>query len=290
MPDHGNQTIRRRRLAVELRRLREQAGLTGDEAADRLGWSASKISRIETYRIGVKPADLRRLLDLYQVDASRRDELQAFAREPTRASRLETVAAGLPADYADYLSAEQEARSIWNWDPVVIPGLFQTEAYATAIHFAYQSMFRIPPGDAERRIEIRRMRQNLLTREDPPELVVVIDESVVHRRYGSKSIMHGQLLHLIELSDLPNVQIYVLPLGADHAVTTGAFSYMQFPQVHEVPLRDGVTVEHLTGSYYLEHEDQTFRYRITFDWLMSHSVSLQESTSIITRAAAGIRT
>ncbi len=94
----------------------------------------------------MKPADLRRLLDLYQVDATHREELQAFARESTRASRLETAAAGMPTDYADYLSAEQEARAIWNWDPLVVPGLLQTDAYAGAVMAGYQDHVPAPAG------------------------------------------------------------------------------------------------------------------------------------------------
>lgn len=185
--DRASQTIRRRRLAAELLRLRERARLTGDEAAERLGWSGSKISRIETHRIGVKPADLSKLLDLYQVDLSHREELTRFARESSRAGSLESAVAGLPVDYADYLSAENEAHSIWIWDPVVVPGLLQTEAYARAVMASYQSMYGTSSGQAERRIELRRLRQQLLTRDPPVNLSVVIDESVLHRRFGPQS-------------------------------------------------------------------------------------------------------
>jgi transcriptional regulator with XRE-family HTH domain len=283
--DRASQTIRRRRLAAELRRLREHAGLTGDEAAERLGWSGSKISRIETHRIGVKPTDLSKLLDLYEVDLPRREELARFALESSRAGALESAVAGLPADYADYLSAENEAYSIWNWDPVVVPGLLQTEAYARAAIAGYQSMFRPSPGQAERRIELRRLRQQLLTRDPPVNLSVVIDESVLHRRFGPGAIMHEQMLHLAELSELPTVQVRVLPLSNDHPVTTGAFSYMQFTQVHDVPLHDLVTVEHITASYYLEDEEQTFRYRMAFERLTEDSLGPAESRDAILAAA-----
>jgi transcriptional regulator with XRE-family HTH domain len=283
--ERASQTIRRRRLAAELRRLRERAGLTGDEAAERLGWSGSKISRIETHRIGVKPADLSKLLDLYQVDLSRREELARFASESSRAGSLESAVSGLPADYADYLSAENEAQSIWNWDPVVVPGLLQTEAYARAAIAGYQSMYRPSPGQAERRIELRRLRQRLLTRDPPVNLSVVIDESVLHRRFGSRAIMHEQMLQLAEQSELPTVQVRVLPLSNDHPVTTGAFSYMQFTQVHDVPLHDLVTVEHITATYYLEDEEQTFRYQVAFERLIEDSLGPAESKDAILAAA-----
>ena len=226
------------RSLAELRRLRERAGLTGDEAAATLNWSGSKISRIELNRIGVKRDDLDKLLDLYKVESPYREELQALASESSKTGRLRAVVAGLPTDYAEYVSAEDEARSIWNWEPLIVPGLLQTEGYTRAVMAGYQSMFRIPPGDAERRIVLRRMRQQLLTREPPLQLSFVIDESVLRRRFGSNSAMHGQLLRVTEVSEMPNVDIRILPLGGEHPTTPAAFSYMQFPQVHDVPLRD----------------------------------------------------
>lgn len=285
MPDQGSQTVRRRRLAAELRRLRERAGLTGDEAAATLNWSGSKISRIELNRIGVKRDDLDKLLDLYKVESPYREELQALASESSKTGRLRAVVAGLPTDYAEYVSAEDEARSIWNWEPLIVPGLLQTEGYTRAVMAGYQSMFRIPPGDAERRIVLRRMRQQLLTREPPLQLSFVIDESVLRRRFGSNSAMHGQLLRVTEVSEMPNVDIRILPLGGEHPTTPAAFSYMQFPQVHDVPLRDIVSIEHLTGSYELEDEEQTFRYRVTFEGLLEKSLDPSESRDLIIQTA-----
>lgn len=285
MPDPGGQSVRRRRLAAELRRLRERTGLTGDQVAERLGWSGSKISRIELNRIGVKLADLGKLLDLYGVSAAYRDGLEALAQESSRAGRLESAAAGLPANYTEYLAAENEAQSIWNWNPFVIPGLLQTEAYARVVHLAFQSMFRLPPGDAERRIELRRVRQQLLSRDPPPDLSVVIDESVLYRKFGEEAAMREQLLQLIELSRMPTVQIRVLPLAGEHTVTPGPFSIMQFMQVHAVPLHDIVTVEHLTGSYYLQDEEQTFQYRVTFEWLADNSLTDDQTRQLITETA-----
>jgi transcriptional regulator with XRE-family HTH domain len=282
MPDPGGQSVRRRRLAAELRRLRERTGLTGDQVAERLGWSGSKISRIELNRIGVKLADLRRLLDLYGVSPDYREDLQALAQESSQAGRPEFAAAGLPANYTDYLAAENEAQSIWNWNPFAIPGLLQTEAYARVVHMAFQTMFRLPPGDAERRIELRRVRQRLLRRDPPPELSVVIDESVLYRKFGDEVVMREQLLRLIELSRMPNVNISVFPFGGEHTVTPGPFSYMQFMQVHAVPLHDIVTVEHLTDTYYLEDEEQTFQYRVTFEWLADNSLTHDETRALIT--------
>jgi transcriptional regulator with XRE-family HTH domain len=284
--DRASQTIRRRRLAAELRRLRERAGLTGDEAAEELGWSGSKISRIETHRIGVKKADLSKLFDLYQVDAGHREELQALLRESATSTWLDSMIAGFPADYVTYLYAEAEADAVWIWDPQIVPGLIQTDAYARQVLAGYQAMFTLPPGDAERRIEIRRRRQRqLLDRNPPLTLSVVIDESTMYRRFGDNTVMREQLLRLEELTALPNVTLRVLPLAGTHPIGTGAFSYLHFDPVHNVALGDMVEVEHLTGAYYLEDDEQAFRYRVTFESLTAIAEDKDQSRAMISAAA-----
>lgn len=286
MPSERASPIRRRRLAAELRRLREDAGLTGDEAAEELGWSGSKISRIETHRIGVKKADLGRLFDLYQVDDDHREELQALLLESATSSWLDSMTAGFPADYVTYLYAEAEADAVWIWDPQIVPGLMQTDAYARQVLSGYQAMFTLPPGDAERRIGIRRRRQtHLLDRNPPLSVSVVIDESTLYRRFGDNAVMRGQLLRLEELTALPNVTLQVLPLAGTHPIGTGAFSYLQFDPVHDVPLADMVEVEHLTGAYYPEGEEQVFRYRVTFESLTATALDKDRSRALISAAA-----
>jgi transcriptional regulator with XRE-family HTH domain len=285
VPDRGSPTVRSRRLAAELRRLRERTGLTGEEVADRLGWSGSKISRIELHRIGVKQSDLRHLLDLYGVGESHRDELLALARESSRKGWLEKATASFPAEYAAYLHAEAEAKSVWNWEPQVIPGLLQTPDYARAMMRGWQSMFALPPGDTERRVETRVLRQQLLTRDPPLELSVVIDESVLSRRFGDATVMHRQLTYLLETTELPNVEIRVLRLNGDHPIGTGAFYYLQFAQVHEIPMPDIVTVEHLMGNYYLEDEEDTYKFLVTFQQLVAKALDPAASHDLIARTA-----
>jgi hypothetical protein len=143
-------------------------------------------------------------------------------------------------------------------------------------------MFKLPPGDAERRIEIRQLRQNqLLTRDPPLTLSVIIDESVLRRRFGDNKVMRDQLLRLEEASWQPNVDLRVLPLDGAHPIGTGAFSYLHFDTVHDVPLGNMVEVEHLTGSYYLDDEDRTYRYQETFDSLSAASSDPDRSRLMI---------
>lgn len=285
MPERASPSIRRRSLAAELRRLRERAGLTGDEAARRLGWSASKLSRIELHRIGVKQADLRRLLDLYRVEETHRDALLALSEESRARSLLQTVTARFPRHYAAYVHIESEAQSMWNWEPQVIPGLLQTPEYAKAVMEGYQAMFAISPGEVDRRVETRLLRQQNISRDPPLELRVVIDESVLRRRFGTRQVMREQLERLVEASDLPNVDVRILPLDCDRPFANSAFIYMKFPRVHKVPLPDLVFVEQLEGNSYIEDEEHTNMYRVAFDYVRGLSLDRAHSRTFITAIA-----
>jgi transcriptional regulator with XRE-family HTH domain len=286
LPDHGNPSVRGRRLAEELRRLRERSGLTGDDVAQRLGWSGSKVSRIELHRTGVKQADLSKLLDLYHVGEPHRGELIALARESAQKGRLDKITAGFPADYAAYLQAEAEARAVWNWEPQLVPGLLQIPEYTRAMMQSWRSKFATPPSDIDRRVQTRLVRQQRLTGDDPLELAVVVDESVLYRRFGDRAVMRRQLESLVEASQRPNLDLRVLPLDGGNPIASGAFSYMQFPQVHEVPLRDLVSVEALDTTYYLEEEAQTHPYRLAFEHLMAHALDPEGSRSLISETVS----
>jgi transcriptional regulator with XRE-family HTH domain len=284
VPEQGT-SVGGRRLAAELRRLRDAAGLTGEQVSQRLGWSGSKLSRIETHRIGVKQADLRELLALYGVDDSYRDELLALARESKQRGVAGRAAAKFP-QVATLVYAEAEAESIWTWEPQVIPGLLQTPDYARAVRRPWLGMFPGPPSEIDRWVEARMQRQQVLTRDAPLLFSFVIDESALRRSFGGRAVMHQQLTHLAETSELPNVEVRIYPLRGDHPLlVTGAFTYMQFPQVHDVPLHDIVSVEHLEGPHDLEDEDETYRYRVAFDYLVGQSLDPGQSRSLILATA-----
>jgi transcriptional regulator with XRE-family HTH domain len=285
VPERGSPTVRRRRLAAELRRLRERAGFIGEEVARRLGWSTSKISRIERGQTGVKDEDLRLLLDLYRVDDPHRSDVLALARESAGPSVLQSVSANLPGDYAEFLQAEAEAESVWNWEPQNVPGLLQTGDYTRAIMLMWVSMFTLPFGEIDRRVETRHLRQQVLRRDPPLELSFVIDESVLYRRIGDASVMHRQLEYLVEASQLPHMDLRVLPLDGDHPIGSGAFNYMAFPQVHDVPLHDIVTFEHLTGTDHVEVEEDTHKYYVAFEALRNSALEPDETRDKLARVA-----
>jgi transcriptional regulator with XRE-family HTH domain len=283
VPDYGSPTLRRRRLAAELRRLRERAGFTGNEVAERLGWPASKLSRIELHRTGVKQTDL--LMLLYGVADIHRNGLVALARESSGSGRLEAVAATFPAEYAAFLRAEAEAQSVWTWDPQVVPGLMQTADYARAVMLGLDDVFPVPPGELDRIVEARLLRQQVLDRDPPFRLSAVIDESVLYRRQGGSFVMREQLKRLTAIAERPNVTVQVLPLSGSQPITTGAFTYMKFAQVHDVPLHDNAIVENLAGCDYVEEDGDTFSYLRVFKTLSRRALSPKDSLDLISKGA-----
>lgn len=284
MPDHGSPTVRRRRLAAELHRLREQVGLTGDQVAERLGWSPSKISRIENNRSGIKLPDLRRLLDLYGVEDQHRAELVTLAREAGQRGWWEIYSDTLPDEHVPFIGLEAEAKWARSWEPQTVPGLLQTEDYARKMIETWRWVEPIPPAAIERRVKARLERQQVLTREQPLILSATLDESVLLRRFGDSSVMREQLAHLIEIAELPNVTLRILPLDGPHPAGTDSFVHLQFAPELGVALHDVVYIENLRGALYLEDEIETYQYRLAFDRLTQESLDPRKSIMLIQRA------
>jgi transcriptional regulator with XRE-family HTH domain len=275
-------TVRHRRLAAELRRLREQCGLTGDEVAERLTWSTAKVSRLENARTGARPEDVRRLLELYEVNGPRQGELIELAAGATQRGWWEDFT-GIPPDYATYIALEADAVACRSWDTQVIPGLLQTEAYAREIIAAWNVVDTVPPAEIERRVQVRLRRQELLHGPAPLELSVVLDEAVLHRLIGDASIMRAQLDHLFEVTRLPNVSLCVLPLNKAHSLIAESFILMEFSPAHDVTFPDVVHVESLTASHF-EDETVTHMYRLTFNELAAQALGRDESRDVIAAA------
>jgi transcriptional regulator with XRE-family HTH domain len=176
-------TVRRRRLAAELRGLREAKGKSGDAVAAALRWSPSKISRYERARTGLRPREVERLLDYYQVTGPRRTLLLALAEDAAQKGWWEEFADTLSEDYQQFIGLEHEATSMAIWHVDVVTGLLQTEAYARHIVSSYSRVEPIAPGMIGRMVRVRMRRQQVLNR-DGLQLSVVLDESVLKRRVG----------------------------------------------------------------------------------------------------------
>jgi len=260
--------------------------MSGDEIAERLGWSGSKISRIETYRTGVKTADLRRLLGLYEVDDARSRQLLALATRPETRGWWSGYASTFPAEYLAYIALEDSAASLRTWSPELIHGLLQTEDYAAAALAAvFGTPPRIPPGEIQRRIEARLRRQALLTRSPPGDLRFILDEATLRHGFGTAATMRAQLAQLDQLSQRPGISIRVLPFAGPHPIGPGGFAILSFEPVYGMRLNDVVYVEHLTGQSLLEDEQDTYEYRQAFRKLTEAALDPGESKALIAGVA-----
>lgn len=282
MAPPASPTVRRRRLAAELRRLREDRDLTLDDVADRLKWSASKLSRIENAKTGIKPPDVKRLLELYGVLGPAAEELLTLARDAERRGWWEGFSDALSGEYSAFIGLESEALAEAQWELTLIPGLLQTGAYARQTVLALQSIVGLPPGQVEARVEARLRRQAVLTRERPLELTVVLDESVLLRDFGGREIMREQLLHLVQVGRLPNVTVHVRPLTSPHLPPgVDSFQILRFGRT----FHDVVFADMLSRSVYFEEDLDTYHYGLAFDRLVEQSLNPDESAKMISNIA-----
>ena len=281
----GSPTVRRRRLAAELREIRESKGKSGDTVAAALKWSPSKISRYERARTGLQPREVERLLDYYQVTGSRRALLLALAEDATQKGWWEEYAGGLSADYQQFIGLEHEASSISIWHVDVVPGLLQTEAYARHIISSYSKVEPITPGMIGRLVRVRMQRQEVLNREPAVQLSVVLDESVLKRRVGDELVMREQLRRLAQLADRPNLTLQILPLDAQHTVFGESFVIFSFGPDNDAMLQDVVSTEHLRNDFSLEGEKETYLHRIAFQMLVGASLDPASSKALILETA-----
>lgn len=281
MPTSGSPTVRRRRLAAELRRLRASTEKTAEDVGKVVGWSKAKISRYELGQGGLKPAEVARLLEFYGVDGSHREQLLALAEEATHKGWWEVYDDVLTEGHLEYIGLEAEATSILEWQINVVPGLLQAEQYAREVLSGYQEAATISPRAIERRVETRLIRQQLLTRDEPLEYVALLDESVLHRQRGDRSVMHAQLQRLAEVAGLPNVTIQILPLKRNHGLAVDSFSIFQFGKAHETMLHDVVGLEHLSDEFYAEGDTDTYQFRLAFNYLAGECFSPAESRELI---------
>ncbi|MCO5988357.1 DUF5753 domain-containing protein [Actinoallomurus spadix] len=226
------------------------------------------------------------MLDLYGVEGSYRDQLLQLARDAGRKGWWEAYSDALPEQYASYIGLEMEAEEILQWETQVVPGLLQTEAYASAVEQGLHSIEVIPPSRLDARVETRLARQSVLTTREPPlRLSLVLDEATLVRRYGDAGVMREQLERLVELAGSPNVTLQVLPLDGPHPITTGSFTLLQFPQVGGIKFHDVIYIEHQNGCSYLEEETETYRHRLSFDRLSAEALPPAESVELISRIA-----
>jgi transcriptional regulator with XRE-family HTH domain len=271
-------TVRRRRLALELRRLREAARLTCEEVAEHLECSASKISRVETGRVSVSPRDVRDMLELYGVPAEQRESLVQLARDSRQKGWWHAYSDTMQPQMATYIGLESAASEIRIYEVSLIPGLLQTEDYARAVIRA--GMVNSPAEDIERRVSLLMARQPAVIRDDPPKVWAVLDEAALRRRVGGSGLMRLQLEHLLAQAALPNVAVQVIPFaGGAHPAMGRPFIILVFPERVDT---DVVYLEDLTSALYLEDVAEVDRYNVFFNHLRATALSFDDSAALIT--------
>jgi transcriptional regulator with XRE-family HTH domain len=274
-------TVRRRELGALLRALRTSAGLTVEQVAERLLCSTSKVSRMETGQRGASARDVRDLCDIYGIeDPARREYLTTLAREGRDQAWWQPY--DLP--YATYIGLESAALSIADFEPGVFPGLLQIPAYARAVHEA--TFTPLSPGAIDRQLEVRRTRQQILVREDPPQLAAILDEAVLHRVVGGPSVMRAQLEHMVAVSKQSNITVQVLPysVGA-HPALDSTFIVLELPP----PVPGVVYVEGLVGQIYLERPQELQKYQQVFEHLTAISLSPKDSVELMAQTSVAYK-
>jgi transcriptional regulator with XRE-family HTH domain len=280
-PELRSPTVRRRELGSLLRRLRLERDLTVEQAAERLLFSASKLSRIETGSRAATLRDVRDMCDLYEVnDPAERERMSRLATEGKQRGWWQSY----DLDYfATYVDLEQTATSLSYYHTTVVPGLLQTVDYAMSMFAGSSLPMEYTPERRDQLIDVRLRRQQVLTRDLPPLLIAVLDEAVLHREVGGPKVMADQLSRMVEASAMPNVILRVIPFSAGaHPAMDNLFTIIDF--VGSMP--SVVYVEGLMGGLYLEREPEVARYKEVFEHLNSIALTPRETIELMSEVGA----
>ncbi|WP_448315379.1 helix-turn-helix domain-containing protein [Streptomyces sp. CO7] len=276
MASSVNPTVRRRRLGQELRRLREQKGMTAEEVAERLLVSQSKISRLENGRRSISQRDVRDLCGVYEVDDQRMVESLMEMAKDSRQQGWWHSFGDIP--YSVYIGLETDAASLRIYDPQVVPGLLQTRRYAESLITG--ALPETAAADIEKRVQVRlRRQQRINARENPLRLWTVLDEAALRRMVGNQAVMREQLEHLVEQSSMPHVTVQVIPfdLGA-HPGLNGQYAILEFPDASDSSV---VYIEGVTSDLYLEKPNDVQKYSVMYEHLRAQALNVEQSRQFI---------
>ncbi|WP_405897911.1 helix-turn-helix domain-containing protein [Streptomyces sp. NBC_00727] len=271
----GSPTARRRRLAIELKKLREESGLTCNTVGKELDWSGSKVNRLETGLGRVQPSDVDALCRFYGTSAELRDLLKSFAKESKTKGWWHGHGDAVPAWFSVYVGLEQAASDLRSYQSEFVPGLLQTPAYATELSRASADQ---SDEEIASLVEVRMRRQRLLTATPSPDLWAVIHEGALRHVIGDRSTMVEQIERLLDAASLRNVTVQILPFDAGSYPATGPFTILGFPE-QEDP--DVVYREGLTDSVYLESAADVSMYNKAFDLLRAFALGPERSASLM---------
>ncbi|MFE9257838.1 helix-turn-helix domain-containing protein [Streptomyces sp. NPDC006879] len=280
MASNVNPTVRRRRLGMELRRLREEKSMTAEQVAERLLVSQSKISRLENGRRSISQRDVRDLCEVYEVEDRRLvDSLMQMAKD-SRQQGWWHAFGDIP--YSVYIGLETDAASLRVYEPQVVPGLLQTPDYAAAL--IRGALPETAAQDIDKRVQVRLRRQERIAApEQPLRLWVVIDEAALRRRVGDERLMVRQLEHLIAQSEMPHVTVQVMPfeMGA-HPGVNGQYAILEFPDASDSTV---VYIEGVTSDLYLEKANDVQKYSVMYEHLRAQALNVDDTRRFISRIA-----
>lgn len=285
MPARAKSTIRLRLLGATLRQLRDMKDLTTDEVGKEIGRHGSSISRTENGLVAIQEKELEALLDLYEVAAGgARDAILNLGRESRRRGWWTAYRDVLSEHYQDFISLEDEATGIQDFQTHLIPGLLQTPAYCRTVIEAIPRAWA--PRQVESLVKVRTARQKVLERSERPlRFSAIVSEGVLRQQVGGPEVMREQLDHLVEATERDNVALRVLPYSAGaHAAMNGPFILLEFKPID----LEVVLVENLTSSLYLEQEAEVSRYFLVFDRLRDSTLSIDDSRAYIKKLAKEI--
>lgn len=272
-------TVPKRQLGMALRKLREAKGMDREVPAGVLDCSASKIGRIETGDVSVKLAELRELLNLYEVTGQQREDLEQLGKQARARRKRTTYGTAIPDWFRKYVNLEEAATEIRSYEPEFVPGLFQIEDYARAV---IQASPLVPPGDVDRLVEARMARHERVFGDEPAHVWTVMSEAVLLRQVGGPGVLRRQLEHLCELARRPNVtiQISLFSQGA-HAAPGFSFFLLKLPNSDGL---DIVYLEDLTSARYVDNDSaEQQRYGIVWNYLTRSALSPEESADLLDR-------
>jgi transcriptional regulator with XRE-family HTH domain len=282
MIDSASPVMSRRRLAAELRRLRNHSGHTLEAVAEHLECSPAKVSRIESGQVGARVQDVREMLDFYGVDGDDREQLLALVRQAKQSGWWHRYGDVLPDTLQTLIGLEIEADSISTYENHVVPGLLQTREYANCL---VSSRLDLSSENVDKTVEVRLRRQELLNRVQPPAYTVLLDEAVLHRRVGGPAVMDAQYEQLIKMAQRTSVTMQLLPFSTG-PIYGGAFAFvvLGFANLAEPRV---VHVETLTDGLYLNDPAKVGEYVATFDRLRHHALTPARSIDRIAEIRAG---
>jgi transcriptional regulator with XRE-family HTH domain len=285
MPPTNDTSPLRRKLGMELRRLRNAAGMSAAQAAAQLELSPSTISRSETGSVNVHPRDVEAMLRLYGLtDGRKRDALVALARRSRERGWWHTYRDVLPPDVISFISVEDGANSIRSFQTMLVPGFLQTQEYSAAIAAVFPR--EEPPEVVQQLIEVRRKRQQLLEGPNPVPVHVILDESLLRREIGGPKVMRGQLERLLDLASADNVTLQVLHDQGAHVGLGGPFTLFGFPE----PMDDLaiVHVENQRNFFLAEDEDDIRHYELVFHRVQKSALPAPDSLALVKEIAEGL--